>query len=155
VNARLVPITSRVLGHSKDALTRNRQGESALGDWVADAMRTAAGTDFAFQNPGGLRADLDAGEVTMGDVYEVMPFDNQVATVTLTGSQVLDLLEHGVSPTTCVQLSGCRSSTTPSARAGSAVLEVKLPGTRRSTQGAKVQRGDRTTSWRRAATASR
>ena len=139
VNARLVPITSRVLGRSKDAMTRNRQGESSLGSWVADAMRIAAGTDFAFQNPGGLRADLDAGEVTMGDVYEVMPFDNQVATVTLTGAQVLDLIEHGVSPTTCVQLSGLSIVYDPERPRGERVLEVKLPGNKALDMGAKYK----------------
>jgi 2',3'-cyclic-nucleotide 2'-phosphodiesterase (5'-nucleotidase family) len=131
VNARLLPITSRVLGRSKDALTRNRSGESSLGDWVADAMRAAAGTDFAFQNPGGLRADLDAGDVTMGDVYEVMPFDNQIATVTLTGAQVLDLLEHGVSPTSAVQVSGLSLKYDGERPSGERVLEVRLPGNRR------------------------
>ena len=139
VNARLVPITSRVLGRSKDALMRNRQGESLLGSWVADAMRTAAGTDFAFQNPGGLRADLDAGEVTMGDIYEVMPFDNQVATVTLTGAQVLDLLEHGVSPTTCVQLSGLSIVYDPERPRGERILEVRLPGNKPLDMGAKYR----------------
>jgi 2',3'-cyclic-nucleotide 2'-phosphodiesterase (5'-nucleotidase family) len=131
VNARLLPITSRVLGRSRDALTRNRQGESSLGDWVADVMRASVGADFAFQNPGGLRADLDAGDVTMGDVYEVMPFDNQVATVTLTGAQVLDLLEHGVSPTTCVQMSGLSVVYDPERPRGERVLEVRLPGGKR------------------------
>jgi 2',3'-cyclic-nucleotide 2'-phosphodiesterase/3'-nucleotidase len=139
VNSHLVPMTSRVLGRSRDALTRNRQGESSLGDWVTDAMRAAAGTDFAFQNPGGLRADLDAGDVTMGDVYEVMPFDNQIATVTLTGAQVLDLVEHGVSPGGCVQLSGMSIVYDPDRPRGERVLEIKLPGGKRLDPGAKYK----------------
>jgi 2',3'-cyclic-nucleotide 2'-phosphodiesterase (5'-nucleotidase family) len=139
VNAHLVPMTSRVLGRSKDALVRNRQGESALGDWVTDAMRAAAGADFAFQNPGGLRADLDAGDVTMGDVYEVMPFDNQVATVTLTGAQVLDLLEKGLSPTGCVQMSGLSVVYDPDRPRGERVLEIKLPGGKKLDPGAKYK----------------
>ncbi len=139
VNHDLLPITSRVLGTSRDALTRNRLGESSLGDWVADVMRAAVGADFAFQNPGGLRADLDAGEVTMGDVYEVMPFDNQIATVTLTGAQVLDLVEHGVSPTTCVQLSGMSLVYDPARPHGERVLEIRLPNGKRIDPGAKYK----------------
>ena len=139
VNKDLLPITSRVLGRAKDALTRNRLGESPLGDWVADVMRQSVGADFAFQNPGGLRADLDAGDVTMGDVYEVMPFDNQVATVTLTGAQVLEVLETGVSPTTCVQLSGLSLIYDPDRPRGERVLEARLPDGKRIDMAAKYK----------------
>ncbi|MEP7028602.1 MAG: 5'-nucleotidase C-terminal domain-containing protein, partial [Candidatus Eisenbacteria bacterium] len=139
VNHDLLPITSRVLGRLSATLTRNRQGESPLGDWVADVMREAVGADFAFQNAGGLRADLEAGEVTMGDVYEVMPFDNQVATVTLTGAQVLGLVEHGVSPTNCVQLSGLSMVYDPDRPRGERVLEIRLPGGKRLDPGAKYK----------------
>jgi 5'-nucleotidase len=153
VNSHLLPMTSRVLGRSKDALTRNRQGESSLGDWVADAMRAASGADFAFQNPGGLRADLDAGDVTMGDVYEVMPFDNQIATVTLSGAQVLDLVEHGVSPPAACNCRECRSCTTRIGRAANGCSRSSCPAASGSTRG-RSTRSRPTTSWRRAATAS-
>jgi 2',3'-cyclic-nucleotide 2'-phosphodiesterase/3'-nucleotidase len=138
-NARLLPLTSRVLGRSKDALTRNRTGESSLGAWVADAMRAASGADFAFQNPGGLRADLDAGDVTMGDVYEVMPFDNQIATVTLTGAQVLDLLEQGMSPTSMLQFSGLNLVIDPKRPRGERVLEARLLNGNRLDPGARYK----------------
>ena len=51
-------------------------GESALGNLIADAQRAALGTDFAFMNPGGIRADIAAGEVTWGELFTVQPFGN-------------------------------------------------------------------------------
>uniref|UniRef100_A0A832I509 Multifunctional 2',3'-cyclic-nucleotide 2'-phosphodiesterase/5'-nucleotidase/3'-nucleotidase n=1 Tax=Eiseniibacteriota bacterium TaxID=2212470 RepID=A0A832I509_UNCEI len=96
------------LGRNARTLTRNRGGESALGNFVADAMRAAAGADVAFQNSGGLRADLAAGEVTRGDLYEVMPFDNTLVTMELTGAEIRRVLEEGLASGRVAQVSGIR-----------------------------------------------
>ena len=68
--------------------------ETPLGDLVADALRRSAGTDFAFTNPGGLRNDLEAGTVTHGNVYDVLPFGNRLVRMTMTGRDVLAILEQ-------------------------------------------------------------
>ena len=70
----------------------NQAGESALGNLIADAQRTALGMDFAFMNPGGIRADLLAGSVTFGELFTVQPFGNSLVRMTLTGQQIYDLL---------------------------------------------------------------
>jgi 5'-nucleotidase len=74
------------------ALKRNYEGESTIGNLLADALREAAHADVALMNPGGLRADIDAGPLTFGDVYEVLPFDNTVALVTVSGEELTRLL---------------------------------------------------------------
>lgn len=74
------------------ALGRNYENESALGSLLADSLRALTRADVALMNPGGLRADLAAGTVKYGAVYEVMPFDNQIATLDLTGEQLQRLL---------------------------------------------------------------
>lgn len=70
--------------------------ESPLGNLFADALRDlASGTDAAVSyasGPGGLRADVAAGPVTLGAVYDVYPFDNLVVRRTLTGAQLRQLL---------------------------------------------------------------
>ena len=83
-----------VVGETSTAITRtqNAAGESALGDLIADAQRWYEGTDFAFMNPGGIRADLDKGQVTWGELFTIQPFGNQMVRMTLTGQQVYDLL---------------------------------------------------------------
>ncbi len=62
----VAPLTSQVIGTAQTALTatQNAAGESALGNLIADAQRAALGTDFAFMNPGGICADIPAGQVT-------------------------------------------------------------------------------------------
>ena len=69
-------------------LGRVYEGESALGDFLADSLRAMTRADVALMNPGGLRADLKAGPLTYGGVYEVLPFDNAVATLELTGEEL-------------------------------------------------------------------
>jgi len=74
------------------ALGRNYEAESALGSFLADSLRGMTKADVALLNSGGLRADLKAGSLKYGHVYEVLPFDNQVATLELTGEQLQRLL---------------------------------------------------------------
>lgn len=73
-----------------------RGGECLIGNLLTDAIRDETGSDFAITNGGGIRADIDEGEVTVGEVLTVLPFGNTVATLKLTGAQIAASLEHGV-----------------------------------------------------------
>jgi 5'-nucleotidase len=92
------------------ALKRDYQGESVLGSLLSDALREAAGVDVAFMNPGGLRADIDAGPLTFGDIYEVLPFDNTVAIVTMSGDELKRLLQIAYAKRGVFQVSGLKVS---------------------------------------------
>jgi 2',3'-cyclic-nucleotide 2'-phosphodiesterase (5'-nucleotidase family) len=76
--------------------------ENLLGYWVADEMRkrasAATGTEvaFAFTNRGGLRANLRAGMLKVGDIFELMPFENELVVIELTGAEVIKVVESGV-----------------------------------------------------------
>lgn len=77
-----------------------RFGECNLGNLIADAMLWATrgqGTQVAIQNGGGIRSGIPAGQVTMGNVIEVLPFSNTLATFDVTGADLLASLESGVS----------------------------------------------------------
>ena len=93
-----------VIGESTDVIEGSREVcramECTMGNLVADAMlaRVAEqGIDVAIQNGGGLRATIDAGEITMGEVFSVLPFQNTLATFQLTGAGIIEALENGVS----------------------------------------------------------
>ena len=73
-------------------LGREYEQESALGDMLADSLRGLDHADIALLNPGGLRADLPAGELTFGEMYEVIPFDNTIATLSVSGAELERLL---------------------------------------------------------------
>ena len=84
-------------------LFRGRPGEeNLLGYWVADTMRAAAAkaigmpVAFAFTNSGGLRANLRRGQLKVEDIYEVMPFENEVVIIELTGAEVIQVVREGL-----------------------------------------------------------
>ena len=111
----LGPIATEVVGATGGAVTRTQEqlfqtgtsstgapvyalGESALGNLIADAQLAAtdneAGAVAAFMNPGGVRADLDAGPVTYEEAFTVQPFANNLVTLNLSGAQLYCLLEQ-------------------------------------------------------------
>lgn len=75
----------------------SRTRETNLGNFVADTMRDILDADIALTNGGGIRASIPAGAITLGDIYEVLPFDNTLAGIEAPGAAVVDALEHGVS----------------------------------------------------------
>ena len=102
VAARAAPLARRAVGvvHGELNAATNAAGQSNLGQFVADAQLAAmrdAGAQVAFMNAGGLRAPLrghDPGDVvTFGDLYTTQPFGNSLVAMTLTGEQILRLLE--------------------------------------------------------------
>lgn len=93
---RVAPLIAEVIGQAADDITRTTTaaGESALGNLIADAQRSATGADIAFMNSGGIRADIEFGEVTWGDLFTVQPFGNDLVTMTLSGQQIVDFLNQ-------------------------------------------------------------
>ncbi|MSR91045.1 5'-nucleotidase C-terminal domain-containing protein [Inconstantimicrobium porci] len=95
----LKPTLNRVVGITDTDLThdsRGHHGTSVLGKWVCDVMKDAAKTQIAMTNGGGIRASINKRSITMGDLYTVMPFDNTLVTMNVTGSEVKKLIEHGI-----------------------------------------------------------
>lgn len=90
------PIEARKVGTAAVALTRAEtpSGESVFGNLVADAQRAMTGAEIAFMNRDGIRADIGAGELTWGELLSAQPFGNTVMKLTLTGEQILRLLEQ-------------------------------------------------------------
>lgn len=74
-----------------------RSKETNLGNLIADFMREVAKSDIAITNGGGIRASIKKGPIKVGDVYNVLPFDNVIVKLELTGKDILDALENGFS----------------------------------------------------------
>jgi 2',3'-cyclic-nucleotide 2'-phosphodiesterase (5'-nucleotidase family) len=82
---------------------RGRNGEeNLLGYWVTDSMRIRASrilskpVKFAMTNSGGLRANLAPGQLKVSDIYGVMPFENELVTIEMTGQDVMDAIKQGI-----------------------------------------------------------
>lgn len=94
---RLVAETSEAINGERDSC---RAQECAMGNLVADAMLDRVkdqGIQIAIQNGGGIRSSIDAGEVTMGEVLSVLPFQNTLSTFEVKGATIVAALENGVS----------------------------------------------------------
>jgi 5'-nucleotidase len=111
-----------------------RTKETNLGNMIADALieRTKAnGAQVAIVNGGGIRASIDAGEIILGEVLDVQPFGNTIALVTLTGAQLKEALENGVSQVETVagrfpQVGGMRYVWNPTAPVGSRIVSIEI-----------------------------
>jgi 5'-nucleotidase len=86
-------VINQVMLSNKDC----RNSECAIGNLITDALRAETGAQIALMNGGGIRADIDEGPVTIGEVLTVLPFGNTVSTLKLTGAGVLAVLENSAS----------------------------------------------------------
>ncbi|MDO4453880.1 MAG: bifunctional UDP-sugar hydrolase/5'-nucleotidase [Eubacteriales bacterium] len=102
IQAKYSEMLEEVVGNTSVLLTTNnpdtgeravRKAETNLGDFCADAFRDQSGADIAFMNGGGIRADVEAGEITYNDLLNVFPFSNTMCVAEVTGSQIRDALE--------------------------------------------------------------
>jgi 2',3'-cyclic-nucleotide 2'-phosphodiesterase/3'-nucleotidase len=108
-NAKVKNKLGEAVGLATEEFVKSDKAESALADIVADAFREKGKTQIAIQNIGGIRAHILKGTITWGNVFEVLPFQNTMITLKLTGAQVKKTLERGLVPTIgMVSLSGLR-----------------------------------------------
>lgn len=95
----LKPIKSNVLGEATAEFTHDRDSKgsnSLLGYWAAEVMADKTDAQVAIQNGGGLRRTLEKGQITMGDLYEIMPFDNYLVVMDLPGKDLIKAIDHGI-----------------------------------------------------------
>lgn len=121
------------VGETVRALEPKYLGEFALGNLVVDAMLAAdldgQPNDIATHNNGGIRAGLPQGPINYGQIYAVLPFDNQLMAMDLTGEQVLQILEHSVADDAGrLQVAGLSFRFIMSKPKGSRVQEVEVGG---------------------------
>lgn len=113
---------------------RCRARECEMGNVVADASLARVkdqGIQIAIQNGGGLRASIDQGPVTMGEIYTVLPFQNTLATFQLKGSDVIAALENGASQYEegagrFAQVAGLKYTIDPAAESGHRISDVEV-----------------------------
>lgn len=86
-----------IVGWSESDFLKNREGVAMLGEMIADGMREATGAQIAFNQRHGIRGPLLEGEIRYRDVYAIIPFDDTLWTVRLTGKQVRGILERVLS----------------------------------------------------------
>lgn len=102
-------------------------GAITLGDMVADAIRRTAGSQLALVNATGVRRSLPAGPLAWGTALEVLPFNNRVVRLEVSGAVLRRALEHGLARgEAALRVSGLRVRADPSRPAGSRLVSVTL-----------------------------
>ncbi len=136
----LEEIRSKVVAEAAEAIGGDRavcrSQECSMGSLIADAMLDRVkdqGIQVAIQNGGGIRASIDAGPVTMGEVLTVLPFQNTLSTFEVTGVVLLEALENGVSQIKdgagrFPQVAGMTYAFDASQPAGSRISDVMVGG---------------------------
>jgi 2',3'-cyclic-nucleotide 2'-phosphodiesterase (5'-nucleotidase family) len=91
--AKVVATTALPLDGGRDSVRRH---ESNFGDLVADALRTASGAELALVNAGTIRGSIEAGPITLEELMTVMPFENRIMVVALSGAEVRAMVERSI-----------------------------------------------------------
>ena len=87
---------SKVLAYNNRPLGNDKYGESAVADYFMDLLNTELKTDLVLYNGGAVRSSLPAGNVTLRQVKQVLPFNNTLYVVQLKGKDILAALKHGI-----------------------------------------------------------
>ncbi|QAT40804.1 5'-nucleotidase C-terminal domain-containing protein [Clostridium sp. JN-9] len=128
-NDEIGPVFNVKIGTADKNLTRTQHGtpygESYLGNWTTDVIRQNAKADVAFQNNGGIRIDIPAGDITVGTIYYMIPFDNTVVTVNMNKAQLTKALEQAFAEGgKGIQMSGIKVKYDMSKPSGSRVVSL-------------------------------
>lgn len=135
IKERQEKIISEVIGKTPVLLEASRElvrtSETNLGNLVADAMLEKSGADIAVTSGGSVRSSIGIGDITVGNIINVLPFGNYVVVKELTGKQVWDMFENGFSkyPETdgrFPQFSGAVVTFNPKKPAGKRVENIAL-----------------------------
>ncbi len=86
---------AHLVTYDSDKTWAVRKRETNTGDFVADAYRSVTGADVAIANGGGIRAEIEVGNVTRKMLMDVNAFNNDMCVLEVTGQQLIDVLEHG------------------------------------------------------------
>ncbi len=99
---KVAPIKAQAVGKNAFSMEKGyptitrQNGDLALGNLIADSMKASMNADFAMMNGGGVRENLNAGEVTYGDLFAVQPFGNVLNKVTLSGDDIREILNNQI-----------------------------------------------------------
>ncbi|KTD34891.1 5'-nucleotidase [Legionella moravica] len=122
------PIINSYIGTAENSLLRkqNDEGESNLGNLIADAFKNEMNADIGLTNPSSMRDDIKSGLVNWGHIYAVLPFGNKIVNVTLTGQDLYDLLEQQwIGPyDNMLQISGLTYSYDPKKQLGHRIITL-------------------------------
>ena len=126
---KIYPELLEVLAVVSEPLMRKYNEESSIGNLLTDYMREAAQSDIAFLNSGAIRADFNAGDVTLEQLINVYPFKDNLTIIELTGNQIKELVEYSLTlPYGIGQISGLQINYDSTQDMMNRVIDIKVNG---------------------------
>jgi 2',3'-cyclic-nucleotide 2'-phosphodiesterase (5'-nucleotidase family) len=120
---------NKVIGRTTVSMGRGDPGANLVANFVTDAMVAYFDADFSFQNGGGLRSDIAAGDLTTRDIYAVLPFGNELDVVQMDGRMVRRIIERRVAGNSGgIHTAGARIVIDPTRPEYDRVVELELRG---------------------------
>jgi len=125
----LGPVLGKILGKTTVTLDHDRYAApSLLGEWICEIMKDKVGVQIAMTTGGDLKGPIPAGDITAGILYEIMPFDNTLYTMKLSGADVKANIEHGIMNEDIgwIQIAGVKVTYDKEAEAGNRITRMSL-----------------------------
>ena len=123
------PELAEVIAKIKQPLMRRYNKESSIGNLLADFMKSAGNSDIGFLNSGAIRADMNAGNLTLEQLINIYPFKDNLTIIELSGKQVRDLIEYSLTlPYGLGQVSGLNITYDSSKNIMERLVDIKVNG---------------------------
>jgi 2',3'-cyclic-nucleotide 2'-phosphodiesterase (5'-nucleotidase family) len=119
---------SEVIGQLEGDWIRRDSEQSAIGTYIAEAQRRAVMANVAFMNSHGIRKNQSAGPVTKKDLFEILPFRNQLVTFQLTGEQLHRVVAYSLARRSTIQIAGMTATYKRSPDGAIQVTELLVEG---------------------------
>ncbi|WP_158282319.1 bifunctional metallophosphatase/5'-nucleotidase [Salipaludibacillus keqinensis] len=105
-NAEAEELLEAVVGYTNTGLYRDARytRDTSLGNFITDSMKDALNADMAITNNGGIRANIEEGDIKAADIYTVEPFGNELSELEITGEDLKDVIEYSFSRSNSIDL---------------------------------------------------
>lgn len=127
IEAKIDSLLDEVITTCANPFSISHTEESTIGNLIADSMRATAQTQIALTNSGGIKATLSQGPVTLRNLYDILPFENNLVAMDLFGWQIENLIEESLTGKTgFLQASGINCIYSSSNPPGFRIIQIDI-----------------------------
>jgi 2',3'-cyclic-nucleotide 2'-phosphodiesterase (5'-nucleotidase family) len=129
ISRKIDNVMNEILACTDSDILTYKMKESSLGNLICDIIKDYTGADIAFQNSGGIQANFKKGEIRLRDIYKVLPFENEIVTMKLSGAEVKEILLNSATKFYgLMQLSGASYKFSSKVGESPKLIDVKVGG---------------------------
>ncbi|MBF0547799.1 MAG: 5'-nucleotidase C-terminal domain-containing protein [Candidatus Riflebacteria bacterium] len=96
IESKVDTLLEEIVAYAEGDFKRAYNAESPIGNLIADACRETAKSNIALQNSGGIKASISSGPISLRDLYDLLPFENNIVKINLRGWEIENLMEESL-----------------------------------------------------------